>query len=76
MGIEKILEGSYWAAVITEGEAGGESFTNNGSDTWANFSQHCTEGNDQPLLNLSYLENPKLRQFEMKQEITIASAEK
>lgn len=34
---EKLLEGNYWAAAVAEGDADGGSFTDNGSNTHANF---------------------------------------
>ena len=63
------LEDSYWVAAVAEREALSQD---NSSDTQANICYYCAEeGNDRPLLNLSYLENPMMRQSKMNEKIVL-----
>lgn len=41
---EKPLEGIYWASEVAEGDAGGGSFPDHGSDIPANICESCAEG--------------------------------
>ena len=54
-------------AAVVEGETGRGSFTDKERDTQINSCHFCAEGGiDTPVLNISYRENPMMRQLKAK----------